>query len=78
MREKWIDFQKLVPSIIQQEEEEEEKRVLPRTHAHICIYMRTLNANTRENVLIVYFLSQRKENLIKVHGAEINAPCDAS
>lgn len=43
MREKSIDFQKLIPSIVQREEEEEEKKY-SHAYMHIYIYMRTLNA----------------------------------
>jgi hypothetical protein len=68
MREKSIDFQKLVLSIIRREEEEEEKKSTPRTHTHACIHRYAYTQYTRGNVLIICLLSYGKENLIKVHG----------
>lgn len=69
MREKSIDFQKLIPSIVQREEEEEEKKY---SHAYMHIYIYICVHSTQytrgeRNVLIMYILSQRKESLIKVH-----------
>lgn len=53
---KAIDFQKLVPSIVQWKEEEEgKKRVSSRTY-------------TRWGSFLYYFLSPGKESLIKVRG----------